>query len=210
MASGSALDRVLASFRRHTAADGGALDMGAVRELSRSMEHRHLVLVPPWYRTAWRLLLDVPRGDVAGALGRDPGAECRGACAVAGGGGRRLSSWSVSLDAVASPDRGFTDPAQTGMVAEGPGLAVLLACPLPPSGGRPRRWWLNPDELYEASGAAFASQREVVCCGPPGRVWLACAAPDGESSTDELVRRLASWAPDDDGVAAAVRRGCAR
>lgn len=207
--SREAIDRFLLSFRRHVEGRG-IVDQAAMWRAAKTPYGRYLVTVPELYRTAWRMMFDVPRGHVAEAIGRDPGGSCSGACArpshVTSPSAFRVSSWSVSLDAIRVPERGFTNPTSTSMLAEGDGLVVLLGCPIPAGGGRPRRWWFNPDELYSAADADYEYQREVICVGSPGPVWLACAGADGDSTVDDLAERVASWAPQDDDLAAFVRR----
>ncbi len=201
--------RFLRSFRRHVAADGGRLDVDAMRTLARSAAHRELVLVPPYYSVAWRMLLKVPARSLEELLGEAPGVRASGRCVQHDVSPHAVNSWSVSLDAIRGPDRGFTEPRETARVAEPEeGYVVLLACPIPLNGGRPRRFWLNPDVLYALAHADFEYQREVVSVGSVGAVWLAYArqaSPNEALSWDEIVDEVCRGAPREEALERALR-----
>lgn len=64
-----AVNRLLRSFRRHTAADGGKFDIDAILKVSRMREYRDLVIVPDNYEYSFRILLDVPAEALSKTIG---------------------------------------------------------------------------------------------------------------------------------------------
>lgn len=200
------------SLRDHLTGFGDSLDVKAMRVLASSPRHRSVVLVPGRYAVAHRLMWGVPWSDLAAALGSPPGAGGwmrRGSHRVPAD---RVNSWTVSLESLLRPQRQFVAPAD-GESVPGPlgGYAVLASAPI---GGRGRRrFWLNPDEVYGATGnLGFAHEREVASVGPVGAVSLsyerqsARGARTWDEIMDGLVERAARMGPAyDEGVAALAR-----
>ncbi len=177
-----------ASFREHVV-HGTGLDLAAMRSLGRSKKYRDFVLVPSEYGYAYRLLWSVPSTYVR-AVWSPRALERRGQGLVSHEvSPHDVNSWSVDLDSLRRNSRRFislrdasTKPTSLDV------CAVLLVARTHATRGR-RRFWLNPDELYDAARADFAEEREVVSVGSVGRVWMAyrCPPVDRSASWDDLL-----------------------
>ena len=204
----------VASFKWHLVSGRYGVDVGAMRAVAEMPEHRHLVVVPDAYEVAYRLMWNVREKHLAEVLRGAPDVERVGVCAPHKAAADRVSSWTVSLDALMPDARQFITPRKEATVP-GPdgGYAVLVAAPIHPwTNDDARRFWLNPDEIYEATGEYEAAvEREVVSVGSVGRVWMSYvrAADHGDDRTwGELMTWLVERAYGrDEEILACGRRG---
>lgn len=130
--------------------------------LARRPEYRAALLPPEGYLYAWRLLHDVQEEALRRLLGRKPPPSCvvRQARYVPLS-LREACSWTLDPSIFAEGRMPFLDVAQ-----DVPRVGTYVVVIRAPLAQRVRRFWLNPDLLYDIADARnLRGEREVVSVG---------------------------------------------